>query len=639
MLQGKQETIKNIVLRLLFFAVSVVLGFVFLELPWNKEFYEIPFNFLVFNGLILASIAFFITLVSQHTRGSLVAFTGLCLFAGCANYFIIKFKGQPILPADLFALGTAASVSEGYTFEITRRIAACVVVWAAYAFAVFKWCPKVPVRRTIVIANVVAALLVALIGVTAFNKVDVIETTGVKVDVWNAKSSFASQGTALCFLSRAQQLMPQVPEGYSEEAVEEILEPYKSANNGEGASVTSTTTSASSSADSTSASTTSTTTEEVKPHVLAIMNETFSDLSQYPGLEESNAQLTFYDEVAADALVSGTTYVSALGGGTCNSEFEFLTGASVGLMGAGIYPYVLYDLDNASSLPHYFNTIGYDTTAIHPASANNWRRDRIYNQLGFDTFDDISTMEGAPTLRNMTTDKATYEHALEIIDNAESPQFIFDVTYQNHSGYSTGLIPEDMQVTLDSETIKNSEIDEYLSSIKQSEEDLRWLISELNNRTDPIFLVFFGDHQPNFADWLFEATNGKSVNDSTLEEVQTRYNTPYFIWANEAARTLYGDSLTSLGTTEVTSLNYVSTLLQMTTGLPSTTQDRYLEDLREVLPAMNLNGYMDADGVWHDYAEEPTTEAGKKALEALKQYRMVQYNDLFTRNDTYAQNE
>ena len=169
------------------------------------------------------------------------------------------------------------------------------------------------------------------------------------------------------------------------------------------------------------------------PNVIAIMNETFSDLSEYPGLEGTNAAPTFFHEVANDSLAAGDVYVSAMGGGTCNSEFEFLTGASMGNMGGGVYPYVLYDLEGVDNLASYFRSLGYGTHAIHPAEAANWRRDRIYEQLGFDAFDDITTMEDADTFRDLVTDRTTYERVLEKIDEGEGPQFVFDVTIQNLS--------------------------------------------------------------------------------------------------------------------------------------------------------------------------------------------------------------
>ena len=359
------------------------------------------------------------------------------------------------------------------------------------------------------------------------------------------------------------------------------------------------------------------------------MNETFSDLSEYPGLEGTNAAPTFFHEVADDSLAAGDVYVSAMGGGTCNSEFEFLTGASMGNMGGGVYPYVLYDLEGVDNLASYFRGLGYGTHAIHPAEAANWRRDRIYEQLGFDTFDDITTMEDADTFRDLVTDRATYERVLEKIDEGEGPQFVFDVTIQNHGGYDTGLVRAADAVHLESDEVENPEVDEFLAAIRRSDEDLRWLVDELNARDEPTIVVFFGDHQPGFADWLFEETFGKPVESASLEEVQARYRTPYFIWANAAARGKYGDALARIENADVTSLNYLSSLLLDATGLPRDSRALYRSALRQALPAVNLNGYRDAEGTWHWFGEAVETDAQQKAEDALKSYAIVQYDQLF----------
>ena len=67
------------------------------------------------------------------------------------------------------------------------------------------------------------------------------------------------------------------------------------------------------------------------------MNESFSNLNMYDGVEGYEGT-TYVDSL--DALLRGTLYVSARGGGTCNTEFEFLTGSSLGMIGGGVYPYM-----------------------------------------------------------------------------------------------------------------------------------------------------------------------------------------------------------------------------------------------------------------------------------------------------------
>ncbi|MEC4183210.1 LTA synthase family protein [Adlercreutzia sp. R21] len=598
-----------------FFVLAVVLGYVLIALPWGDGPFSMNAAYVLPNLLIATLAAGVVFLAGQRTRASLAVFVGLCLLVGTANFFIIEFKGQPIVPADLFALSTAASVAGGYTLFLTPRLVLCLGLFAAFCVALVLWCPKRPLTGRAVAVNCIAAVALAACGVVQYQTVDLKEAFQVKVDVWDVRGSYASQGTLLCFLSRAQELTPRPPAGYSAEAAADVLAPFAAEGDGVPADQALAAVAEGAPYD--------------RPNVIAIMNETFSDLSAYPGMEDAARVTEQFRAVAADSLAAGDVYVSAMGGGTCNSEFEFLTGASMGNMGGGVYPYVLYDVDGVDNLASYFRDLGYGTHAIHPAEASNWRRDRIYEQLGFDEFDDITTMEDADTFRDLVTDKATYERALQKIDEEDGPQFVFDVTIQNHGGYDTGLVPPEDAVRLESETVDNPEVNEFLAAIKRSDDDLRWLVDELNARDEPTIVVFFGDHQPGFADWLFETTFGKSVDDASLEEVQQRYRTPYFIWVNEAARQQYGNRLQAIADADATSLNYLRSLLVEAAGLPADAAERYRENLREALPAMNLNGYCDAEGMWHWFGEDVTSDAQQQAETAREGYAIVQYDQLF----------
>lgn len=338
--------------RSVFFALAVVLGFLLLELPWNGDVFAIPQRYVIDNLLILGLGCAITFLAGQRTRASLAAFVGLCLMWGTANFFIIAFKGQPIVPADLFALGTAASVAGGYSLFLTGRLAFCWALFAAYCIALAKLCPQRKRARWDIAANMLAAALLVCLGAMQYQAIDIKKDCEVTVDVWDVRGSYATQGTALCFLSRAQELTPKPPEGYSAEAVDAILAPFAEdpLTGTDGTVAESPSPDTTGNQNSTAPTTGDAAPEQPEalpydgPNVIAIMNETFSDLSEYPGLEGTNAAPTFFHEVANDSLAAGDVYVSAMGGGTCNSEFEFLTGASMGNMGGGVYPYVLYDL-------------------------------------------------------------------------------------------------------------------------------------------------------------------------------------------------------------------------------------------------------------------------------------------------------
>lgn len=597
---------RPVFVRLLAAVLAVPLGLFLLEYPAFPDFLSMEAGYLTANLAILAVLFCVVYFLGQRTRASIAIFLGLCLLIGTANHFVIEFKGQPIVPADLFSLNTAASVSSGYSFVPDQGIIIGIVVLALTCAALLFLVPKAQVthRKINAAANIALAAVFALGFAWWLDSSDIEEDLSCKVDVWSVRKSYSEQGTLLCFLSRLQELTPDAPEGYDAQAVSDIL--------------------AAAAAAAGSAEAQPTQAAEELPNVVVIMNETFSDLSRYPGLEDSVARPVFFCQLAEEAVLSGNAYVSALGGGTCNSEFEFLTGSTMGHFGGGVYPYVLYDLNGTSSMVSQLASLGYGTTAIHPASASNWRRDRVYSQLGFDRFDDITTLEGADTLRDLVTDRATYDRVLEVLEEGEGPQFVFDVTIQNHSGYATGKLSEEQQVSVTLGDEDASELSEYLSCIQASDADLAYLIERLSELDEPTVLCFFGDHQPGFADWLYETAYGVGVNDNGLEGVQERFTVPYLVWANyDLDGAAAEPQAESEGEATVTSLNYLGAQTLRCAGVPISDYQQFLLAVREEIPAINMNGYLVADGTWHWFSDETD------ARDALSAYSWVQYANLF----------
>ena len=627
-------------------ALAVPLGFYLMERPSNDALLSMDPYYVAVNLCVLAVLFALVYALGQRSRAAVAVFLAACFLAGVANHFVIAFKGQPVVPADLFALSTAASVGSGYAYVVDGLLLECVVVFAGYC-TLLAYVPKVQLSVRRAVANTAAAVVVAGCFGWWFASCNIEEAYACTVDVWGVKESYAQQGSALCFLKRAQDLSPARPDGYDVQAVEEILAGHAGMQP---------TAQAAAPADE-------------RPAVVAIMNETFSDLSRYPGLADTEARPAQYYDIAASALDTGEAYVSALGGGTCNSEFEFLTGSSMGHLGGGVYPYVLYDLDGTESLVSYFASQGYETHAIHPAENTNWRRDRVYAQLGFDEFTDISAFEGADTLRDLTTDRATYDYVLDLLEEDAGPKFVFDVTIQNHGGYDTGGIDDGLSVAVPlADGSQSSELDEYASCIRQADRDLAYLVERLDALDRPVVLCFFGDHQPGFSDWLFEATHdGAAADEIGLEAVQERYTVPYMIWANERAlqngagmrpdgaeeagmdaglngrTTTASAAVEGLGAAggqdaanapfppgeEPTSLNYLGARLAAATGLPTTRYQNFLLATSRSIPAINLNGFLTADGAWHWFGEETDAD------DALRAYAIVQYDNLFNKDSNW----
>lgn len=577
--------------------IAVPLSLFLLEYPSNPGFLSMAPLHLAANLAIMAVLFAIVYFFGQRSRISIAVFMALCLLAGSANHFVIEFKGQPIVPADLFALDTAASVSGGYELVPDEGIVAGIVVFVVACAALVFFVPKAQVKQRGVSIAVNVAVGLALAGGFSWwmSASDIEEDFSCKVDVWSVRESYASQGTLLCFLQRMQDLVPDEPAGYDSSAVGELVA-------------------------AAAASALPQPVAEELPNVVVIMNETFSDLSRYPGLAGTAAEPVYYNQLASEALISGNAYVSALGGGTCNSEFEFLTGSSMGHLGGGVYPYVLYDLKNTDSMVSQLSSLGYATTAIHPADAANWRRDRVYSQLGFDRFDDITTFDEPDRLRDLVTDRATYDRVLEVLEEGEGPQLVFDVTIQNHGGYTTGKLDEDKRVNVELAGEDTSELSEYLSCIQAADADLAYLIERLSELDEPVVLCFFGDHQPGFADWLYQTTYGTPLDAEGLAGVQTRFTVPYLVWANYDASATAAAEASRQATT---SLNYLGAQTLSCAGVPLSAYQQFLLSVREQVPAINMNGYQTADSNWHWFDEDTD------AADALDRYAWAQYANLF----------
>ena len=586
-------------------------------------------------ALIAFAMLGFFFLFQRRSGGAIVLAVALYIL-GIAEYFVILFKSMPISPGDLTALSTAAAVAgTGYTYTITSF---CMLS-LAFTIIAIQICTLAaqiaPKRQKGSWRGLVLNLLIAIAclgGIAAHTTLlDYYHTLYIQVYSWRPLESYYRQGFLPSFISGAQTIKPSKPEDYSVSGAKKLISEYADeydSNSQTGGS-------------STARLEAEKQFDEEKPTVIAIMNETFSDLSIYQNMH-ANYQGPAYFKSIDDCLSRGRLYVSAYGGGTANTEFEFLTGNSMAYLGSGVYPYTTYDLTDTENLASQFKSLGYYTTAMHPNHGTNWNRENVYKDFGFDQFLTINDFEGAETLRGMVTDKSTYDKILELLDTNSDPQFIFDVTMQNHSGYDTGLIPYDKQVSLNIDGEFNSNVNEYVSLIQQSDEALEYFLGKLSKLDRKVVVVFWGDHQPFFPD-TYNDRWFTNEDDATHQE--RLWQTNYIIWANYDVA---GNSQTSHE--EDLSSNYLSSELMKLIGAPLTDYQKAHLSLRQSLPALNSVGYEDAQGRWllsSSKSDETYSDTIAAACEkARSDYHTMQYymmfgdgKDIYTKHYQDAANE
>lgn len=572
----------------------------------------------------------------QRRCGGAVVLAVALYVLGLAEYFVILFKSMPISPGDLTALSTAAAVAgTGYTYTITS-FCMLSLAFTVIAIQICTLAAQVaPKRQKGSWRGLVLNLLIAIVclgGIAAHTTLlDYYHTLYIQVYSWRPLESYYRQGFLPSFISGAQTIKPSKPEDYTVSGAKKLISEYAKeydGNNQTGGS---------------SAARIEATKQfdEEKPTVIAVMNETFSDLSIYQNMHADYQGPTYFKSID-DCLSRGRLYVSAYGGGTANTEFEFLTGNSMAYLGSGVYPYTTYDLTDTENLAAQFKSLGYYTTAMHPNHGTNWNRKNVYKDFGFDQFLTINDFQNAETLRGMVTDKATYDKILELLDTNTNPQFIFDVTMQNHSGYDTGLIPYDKQMSLNIDGEFNSNVNEYVSLIQQSDEALKYFLNKLSKLDRKVVVVFWGDHQPFFPD-TYNDRWFTNEDDATHQE--RLWQTSYIIWANYDVA---GNTQTSQE--DDLSSNYLGSELMKLIGAPLTDYQKAHLTLRQSLPALNSVGYEDSQGRWllsSSKSDEASNDTIAAACEkARSDYHAMQYymmfgdgKDIYTKHYQDAANE
>ena len=616
--------------------ILIMIGGVFamlaLEVPSNHDLtWCYPLCLLLEWALITAAMGG-VYFVFQRHAAPVAVLVFACYAIGLAEYFVILFKSMPITPGDLSALSTAAAVMGGYSYDITAfcvyGLACCAAGMLCCQLASLLRPDKDHRSRKGVVKNVLLGLLcfAGIAGHVTF--FDYYNTLNITVYTWRPLESYYRQGFIPTFITQVQTFKPTKPDGYTVEGAEELLAEYADEYDEEAE-------------DDEDRAAAEEQFDEEQPTVIVVMNETFSDLSVYENLHADYEGPEYFNSLS-DTCLSGSLYVSAFGGGTANTEFEFLTGSSMAFLGSGIYPYTTYDLTETESLVEQFKELGYTTIAMHPNHGTNWNRENVYEDLGFDEFLTIEDFEDAETLRGLVTDKATYDTILELLEEDESPQFIFDVTMQNHSGYDTGLIPDDEEMTLYIDGVSNSVVNEYVSLIEESDEALEYFIDELSQLDRKVVLVFFGDHQPYFPS---DYNDAWFTDEDEVIHSERLWQTDYIIWANYD---LAGCSQTA--ETLDTSVNYLGAILMEIIGAPLSDYQKAELCIMDALPVINTTGYEDSSGLWFlataKVDEDSVSEATLEALDAKDDLETLQYymlfgdgTDIYTKHYQSAANE
>ena len=592
-------------LYLLLIVPAPFLTFYLLEMPSAYDSYlkaaDIPANLAIIT-VIWLTLAMLTT--SLRMASMLAAAGGLMM--GIVNKALIAIRSTPLLAYHFLQIRDGLNVAQNTKITVELIIPELIFLTAFYLIALaflppsrtlFAWpeplpfWQKLPNRLAFLRKTLYQKLIISAVGILtalfALRPLVYHIANSVDMDLlfFSMQKTYYEHGFALSFARFYEVSQITEPEGYSTEAVTDILDHYPRKDNS----------------------------AKQKPNIIIIQNESLTDYGQLTSLNFDPDPLEFIHSMT-DNTIKGAFYASVLGGGTANTEYEVLTSNSLAILPPNAFPYQQLITSPKNNITSALNSYGYQSVAVHPYLENFYRRNLVYDYLGFDEsyFNNskpaISDLVDVENLRGYVSDESLYQASQKLIEDTDDPLFNFIVTMQGHESY--GLSEEENPRTV---SITNSPDDssatDFLSSVRASDQAFKDFINSLNASDEPTVVIMYGDHQPELSNSYFEPA--LDANDPSA-----KYQTPFIMWANFD---LPQDDDIKL------SPNYLvpyllSTLTKTDYPLPISSYYQFLSELQQQIPIMTTWGYYNADYAYS--AEAPADN------QLLSQYRLIGYNNV-----------
>ncbi|AUB53599.1 LTA synthase family protein [Enterococcus mundtii] len=559
-------------------SVDLALKFAF---SWHTE------KFLLACFVLLTVFLFMVAFAGSYLFGLLFYLVSIGIL-GFANYLKMSYRQEPIYPDDLKMI-TEFNLLKDMT---GTPIFIGLMLIAALAFGGVVWAIVRSFKkdRTFQIYRILTLVMtVAMMGYFSnFNNPNnLLRKAYNQTALWipySQKMNYYNTGFIGGFLYNLKVEPMERPEGYSKEKINEITEKYQAI-----------------------ADEKNQTASDEQPNIIYVMSESFSDPSHLNGVTVTGDPLADYREVA-NQTYSGRMLSQNYGGGTANIEFEALTGLSMALFnGQMTTPYTMLvpKLDQLPSLVSTLNAQNYRTTAIHPYNTSMYKREDVYQTLGFDTFISEGNMTYTDTIDNnpYISDESAYKEILDLLKDEETPQFVHLVTMQTHMPYAGKYSQLDFSATTEDDTGTDT-LNNYLQDIAYSSQALKAFTEALKDTPRRTLVVFWGDHLPGIYSDEIKNKNEK----------QALHQTEFLMFdtAGELEKRETNDAVTS-------PFYFAANLLEQT-NQKTTGFYQLLLEMESAIPAFERELYFQ-NGQWGKEAQ--LNQAQEEVYEA---YRLIQYD-------------
>ena len=350
-------------------------------------------------------------------------------------------------------------------------------------------------------------------------------------------------------------------------------------------------------------------------NVVFVMNEAFSDILNedvfvFP---EGEHPMSVYNELAAgENAYAGHIVIPYFGGGTADTEFDVATGMQTNLLNPNSPSLTAFRCVERpmESLYRVFGSEGYTSSFMHPGDGWFYGRDEVYELLGAQEIYFADDMEGLEYKGEWVTDASfakLIEQRFEDSVSSGVPDFTYAVTIQNHMSYTEDKYGDyacpKVETTVELSPEVQTAVDVYAEGIRDANAMLKELTEFYSAQSEPVLLIFFGDHLPYLCDNRagYRELGLAAADASGAEDPFAAYTAPYLIWCNEAGAELldFDRAIESLELPEsgrMSACYLGAAVLELTGRGEASSWFGFLNEARRELPVIHGGTYMDTDG-------------------------------------------
>ncbi len=454
-----------------------------------------PYVFLVNVLIVLMTLS--VTLLMRRRFFGLALISLIWIIFGVSNCILMANRVTPFTAVDLMLIDSAFDVLDKYFdfWQIVLVIIALVAAIAGIVYMCFK-APKVN-HKIQYVRNIAAILIIWAIG---FGSIQLGLGSGlIPKQFGNLRDSYTSYGFVYCFTNSLVNTGVKKPKNYSEKAIRDLL-------NGK-----------------------TYTQAKQKPNIIFLQLESFFDLNKVKKAKLSKNPVPTFTKLKKK-YPSGYLNVPVVGAGTVNTEFEIMTGMNMDDFGPGEYPFkTILNKKSCESIAFNLKPYGYTAHAVHNNTATFYGRNKVFANLGYDTFTSIENMDEVEKTqsdddKSWAKDKCLTKYIMDCLKSTKKRDFIYTISVQGHGAYPS----EDMGYPIKANGIKDEDLkhqyEYFATQTYEMDQFINALTKRLKKYKEKTILVMYGDHLPSL---------GITANDLVNRNV---YQTEYIIWSNYKAK-------------------------------------------------------------------------------------------------------